>query len=160
MARLFLTEGEIYGIVVTDTDVIGTNGDETVVVGTNGIANFDPSFNRGGDEIVIQGDAADYLGARVGSSLVITNGSIASITIPIGTAGTTITFDEDPSTLDGDSFTLLTSGGAVTLGDQVITTTPAALDGLGEPNAALSAALSAAPLAAEVAADCNYLVIG
>ena len=161
MARLFLEAGETYGPIgsFTTTEVIGTNGNETVIVGANGIGNFDPSFNRGGDEIVIMGDPADYLGARVGSSLVLTNAGDASIKIPIGTAGTTITFDETPATLDGDSFTLVFAGANVTLGDQVITTTPAALTGLGEPNAALSAALSAAPLATEFAADSSFLTI-
>lgn len=139
MARLYLDAGSVYGIIgsFAPTDVIGTNDSETVYVSPNGKAIFDPSFNRGGDEIVIQGDSSFYSAALVGSSILITNDNNASIRIPVGTAGATVSFE------DG-SFDLLFNGTAVVLGDQVINATSTALD-LTPPPAAIES-LSAVPL--------------
>ena len=115
MARLFLNPGETYGTVggFSNSDVIGTNANETVNVARDGDADFDPSFNRGGDVINIAGPAALYQASLVGSSLLLTSAEGANITIPIGTVGTTINF------LDA-SRVLIREGGQVKLGDQVI----------------------------------------
>lgn len=147
MARLFLEAGETYGLIgpFGTTDVIGTNGNETVIVQANGKATFDPSFNRGGDEIEIQGDSTDFLGGLSGSSLLITSDNGASIRIPFGSAGTTITFQNG-------SFDLVFANGAITLGEQVITGTPTALENLGE-------GIAASALSAEPSAD-GFLMLG
>jgi len=125
MARLFLAAGETFGTIgpFDNTDVVGTNNNEVVYVAEDGLATFDPSFNRGGDEIVITGISAAFEGARSGSLFVVTSNLGAEINIPIGTAGTTITFN------DG-SFTLIFDGTNVLLGDQVITNTPEPLSDL------------------------------
>lgn len=143
MARLYLSPGETYGFIGSFdvTQVIGTNSDETVYVGPNGKATFDPSFNRGGDEIAFLTSALDvntfasasgYDGVRSGSNLLITNDAGASLAIPIGSGGTIITFAEG-------SFDLGISDGVIKLGDQVITTTAASLDNLGDPVSAPAA---------------------
>lgn len=133
MARLFLDPGQTYGSIgpFGITEIFGTNEAEIVYVEETGKANFDPSFNRGGDEIIIDGASQNYSAVRAGSAIVITNGGDAgaSIRIPVGTAGATITFS------DG-SFELVVVNNVIQLGEQDITTTAAALDGLGEPAAA------------------------
>lgn len=134
MARLFLQAGETYGNVggFSNTDGVGTNNNEKVYVDIDGKATFDPSFNRGGDQIVILGASEFFSGVRSGSALLLTSAAGASIRIPIGTAGTTITFN------DG-SAELIVTNNLVKLGGQTITTTAATLDGL----------FAAPPLAAE-----------
>lgn len=135
MARLFLDSGQTFGNIggFNSTDVIGTNASEKVFIAADGKAIFDPSFNRGGDEIVILGNAVGYSGALSGSSLLITSTAGASIRIPVGSAGTTITFSEG-------SFQLAVAAGVVHLGGQTISSTAAPLTSLGTP----------APLSADV----------
>ncbi len=125
MARLFLSAGETYGNLggFSNTDVVGTNSNEKVYVDSNGKATFDPSFNRGGDEIVILGASQFFSGVRSGSALLITSAEGASIRIPIGTVGTTVTFN------DG-SAQLVVTNNVVKLGGQTITTTAASFNGL------------------------------
>jgi hypothetical protein len=155
MARLFLAEGETFGTIgpFDNTDIIGTNSNEIVYVAENGLATFDPSFNRGGDEIVVTGISAAFEGARSGSLFVITGNLGAEINIPIGTAGTTITFN------DG-SFTLVFDGTNVLLGDQVITNTPEPLDSL-QAMEALSLAIGAdAPPSSETTPGSEFSTFG
>lgn len=160
MARLYLDAGQTYGIIgpFSPTDVIGTNGNETVIVDTNGKANFDPSFNRGGDEIVIQGTSGNYSGALSGSTLLISNDNGAAIRIPVGREGATITFSNG-------SFELILANNQITLGDQVITANASTLNGVGESEAAPLAALATpfvedtAPPAADFAVHSNYLFL-
>lgn len=146
MARLFLQAGETYGNVggFGNTDIVGTNNNEKVYVDSNGKATFDPSFNRGGDEIVILGAAQFFSGVRSGSALLITNAEGASIRIPIGTVGTTVTFNEG-------SVQLVVTNNVVKLGGQTITATAASLNGLfaAPPAAELHSADSAALHAAD-----------
>lgn len=129
MARLFLDPGQTYASIgqFGTTEVFGTNEAEIVYVEQIGKANFDPSFNRGGDEIIIDGASASYSGTRVGSAIIISSSGEfgASIRIPVGTAGSTVTFS------DG-SFELLVVDNVIQLGDQDITATAAVLNGLGE----------------------------
>jgi hypothetical protein len=157
MARLFLSPGQTYGFIgpFDITDVIGTNSSETVYVEANGRANFDPSFNRGGDEIIIQSASSGYTGVRSGSNLLITNETGALLSIPFGSAGSTITFN------DG-SFELVFSSGTLKLGDQVITATAAPLADLGEGIAASALAVGAMadPVPVDFAASSNLLLLG
>jgi len=150
--------GKRYGFIgpFDITDVIGTNSSETVYVEANGRANFDPSFNRGGDEIIIQ---SVFVGlrrvVRSGSNLLITNETGALLSIPFGSAGSTITFN------DG-SFELVFSSGTLKLGDQVITATAAPLADLGEGIAASALAVGAMadPVPVDFAASSNLLLLG
>lgn len=118
MARLFLTPGQTFGTVgAFDTDIFGTNSNETVFLTANAIADFDPSFNRGGDIINIAGLAELYSASLVGSSLKLTAANGALITVPVGQP-TTINF------LDA-SRELKVVNGQVFLGAQQVTATPA-----------------------------------
>ena len=158
MARLFLEEGQTFGTIsVGTTDVIGTNGNEIVYVAETGRAVFDPSFNRGGDEIVFLAEAATFDGALSGSNFVVTSNFGAIVSIPIGTAGTTITFDDGTET---NSYTLQFDGANVTLGAQIITNSPEALDDL-DSMPPLSASFGEdAPPAPEVPLGSDFLTLG
>ena len=116
MARLFLEAGQTFGTVAGfgSTDVVGTNSNETVKLTADAKAVFDSSFNRGGDVVDIAGNAGLYTGTLVGSRLILTASNGASISIPVGTVGTTVHFaDADRS--------LIFSNGNVLLGSQIIT---------------------------------------
>ena len=116
MARLFLEAGQTFGTVAGfgSTDVVGTNSNETVKLTADAKAVFDSSFNRGGDVVDIAGNAGLYTGTLVGSRLILTVCNGASISIPVGTVGTTVHFaDADRS--------LIFSNGNVLLGSQIIT---------------------------------------
>jgi hypothetical protein len=137
VARLILKANETQGTIgpYSQTEIIGTAiGFETVYVEIGGKAIFDPSFNRGGDEIIIQGNSEVFQGVRSGSNLLLTNDFGAEIYIPAGSVGAKVTFD------DG-TFLLVVSNGSINLGDQPITTTAAPLNdvgaGLTEPPLAL-----------------------
>lgn len=110
--------------------VFGTSaGDETVTLvtpvgGQTLTVSFDGSFNQGGDTIVFAGNASDYTIVQDSSGVIIEGNGI-SATIPAGPAGTDIVFgDGDPLSLAID-----TTAGAIVLGDQTVTDTPAAIGG-------------------------------
>lgn len=95
MARLFLSSGQTYGTVGAGspaTEIFGTLGNETVNVAADGDAIFDASFNKGGDTIVIGGNAASYTASVSGSNIVLTSASGANIVIPFGSTGANIQF--------------------------------------------------------------------
>lgn len=101
-------------------EVSGTLENETIELGGNGRATFDPSFNRGGDTIRINGVVADYRASVSGSNVVITNASGAEITIPVGAQGLTLEFLDQAAMLRFD--------GAVRFGNRTIDDTPGALE--------------------------------
>jgi len=102
-------------------DVFGSNAAERLEL-HSGDVRLDPSFNRGGDMLLLDMAAQDYTAARQGSSVVIAGGDLV-LTVPVGTAGTTIEFA-------GDSRVLLydTQSGQVLIDDQPIAVTPTILN--------------------------------
>ena len=82
---------------------------------THGSFALDPSFNRGGDKIVVDEPATDFTAVRFGSDVRL-DGSDTDIIIPIGTAGTTIHFANGDQILRFD-----TDLNAVLLSTQTIT---------------------------------------
>jgi hypothetical protein len=136
VGRLFLKANEPYGTIGHfSTDVFGTaDGHEKVFLQSDALVVFDPSFNRGGDEIVIAGNANLFKGARSGSNLLITNDLGAQIFIPAGTVGAKVTFDNG-------SFLLAIKNGAIQLGDQVMDATATQFTALGTGIAQAPAAL-------------------
>jgi hypothetical protein len=91
--RLVMVNGHA-GSVRGAGDVFGTNGfqDLTVLDGSYAV-NLDGSFSRGGDIVRLQGDASTYDIRSVGSTAVFSKGEM-SVTIPIGTAGLPVVFDD------------------------------------------------------------------
>ena len=118
MARIILNPGEAGDVgSSTNYDVFGSTSGETVFVDGDAVVAFDPSFNGGGDTLVIDGLAADYSAHVEGSNIVLTNDDGAEITIPVGSAGITLVFTGE------DERELVVGAGGLTLGDQTIPTT-------------------------------------
>lgn len=158
MGRLFLSPGQTFGRIDAfdpTLEIIGTNSEETVFLGTIAIGTFDASFNRGGDELIIDGLSSNYDGGLLGSRLIISDDDGTNISIPAGIAGMNITFD------DG-SYTLQIAGGNIVLGDQVITGTATPLDSLGESNGGGDQAVAQAFAAADapVTLESSFEVAG
>jgi hypothetical protein len=80
---------------------------------------FDPSFNRGGDVIILPNQANTYTATLVGSAVLL-SGADQSLSIPVGVSGLTLRFADVERTL-------LFTGGAVKIGDQTIGSTATAL---------------------------------
>lgn len=109
-ARLVLAENGSATIGGNMT-VIGTNSGKETVTTLGGVITFDPSFNAGGDSITLAGKLTSYSAKVSGSSMLLTSGN-NSYSLPIGTTGTTLVFD--------DAFrTLLYSSGQYKIGNQV-----------------------------------------
>ena len=90
-ARLILSEGADVS-VGGKVQVIGTSAGKELVEVLNGKVSFDPSFNGGGDVIDLPGNASAWSAVRSGSSMFLTKGN-DSASIPIGTVGTDLAFD-------------------------------------------------------------------
>ena len=123
MARLTLTAGESVGLSSGNYSIFGsTAGAETVTIAAGTTVTLDASFNRGGDIISLGGNAANYTAARSGSSIVLTDTSGGSITIPVGTITSTVKFADVAA---GRALVFNTNTNAVELGAQTVTTTAA-----------------------------------
>ena len=110
-ARLVLSSGaeaSIGGKVL----VMGTSSGKEYVEVLGGKVSFDPSFNGGGDVIDLPGNAKAWSAVRSGSSMLLTKGS-DSASIPIGTTGADLAFDDVTRTL-------LFASGQFKIGTQVI----------------------------------------
>jgi len=92
--------------------VMGTSSGKEYVEVLGGKVSFDPSFNGGGDVIDLPGNAKAWSAVRSGSSMLLTKGS-DSASIPIGTTGADLAFDDVTRTL-------LFASGQFKIGTQVI----------------------------------------
>jgi len=141
--RVIVQAGSVAGAILGTYDIFGTNnGAETVTVFDNTIANFQGDFARGGDVIRLTDTATDFTVRISGSNVEIFSAS-ASITalIPIGTVGTTISFQTGPNQF-ADSRTLIFDGTNVVLGGQVVTGAVAALNPIAPAQSGQSALLA------------------
>lgn len=116
MARLILTTPGEDVDVGGNVDVIGTTAGGEVITITRGNISLDSSFNAGGDTIVLPGNSVAYTVQLVGSRAIIASSSV-SVSIPLGTAGTSVQFSNTTLTLEIES-------GAAYLGDQMLTSSP------------------------------------
>jgi hypothetical protein len=120
MARVTLSQaGEDVIVGGADVQVIGTSAGGEVITVVSGNVRLDPSFNAGGDTIVLPGNASDYTAYRTGGEVIFTrNDGGVTLRIPIGAAGTEIQFN------GGDSRTLLfnSTTGQATLEGQALGT--------------------------------------
>lgn len=136
MGRL-ITGAGFTGTIGGNITVYGTPERQTITVAdVAGTVTFDPSFNKGGDTIVLAKSAASYTIAQSGSTVVFSDGD-SRIVIPVGTVANTIQFS------DGDR-TLLFSGG-VKIGGQAVTTTAATITATGTTKSALAADTAVQP---------------
>lgn len=101
--------------------VKGSNGADTVTIEKGVEVVLDGSFNRGNDVINFDGLASSYSIVRLSSSsILVTDALGTSVTIPVGSAGTTLQFADASRELTG-------SATGITLGTQAVTTTAAAV---------------------------------
>ena len=91
--QLFAVDGFV-GAVRGTGKVFGANGfqDITILADSGKIA-LDGSFTRGNDIVRLEGDAASYTIERTASSAVLKHGT-TEVTIPLGTAGLALAFDD------------------------------------------------------------------
>jgi len=112
-ARLFLDEdasASVGGKLV----VYGTAGEENLHL-TRGTVTLDPSFNLGGDTVFLGGAAGTYTARLIGSSVLL-DGTLVDVTIPVGSNGMSLAFNDASHVL-----ALNTQAGTVSIGDQLIT---------------------------------------
>lgn len=149
MARVTLeTAGEDVFVGGSDVDVFGTtSGGEVITVNPGSNVVFDSSFAAGGDQIELAGGAASYSVRLSGSRVILTGENGTVVSVPIGTNGIEIDFG------NGDVRTLSVSNGAVTLGDQRVTSTEADVTPSVQTETALTAALSSLVAAQTELAD-------
>ncbi len=103
-------------------NVFGTSGGDETIDLLFGDISFDPSFNKGGDLLIIEAPASSFTALVEGTSVFLSNGTLDA-DIPAGIAGLDIRFGS------GDERTLLinTGLGAIVLGEQAIGLDPIAL---------------------------------
>jgi len=119
--RLFTTDGFV-GSAGGSGQVFGTQSLQDIsVLKRPGAVSFDASFNRGGDIIRLAGPASIWSIARSGSSAVFTDGD-TTITIPVGTTGAAIVFDDGVRALKFDG-----SLGSFRIGTQTFASAPQAI---------------------------------
>jgi Ca2+-binding RTX toxin-like protein len=119
MARVILTQAGEDVDVGGELTVIGTRSGGEVIIILRGVVSLDPSFNAGGDTVRLPDDAAFFTVRLVGSSAVIA-GLGVSVSIPVGSAGLQVSFNDETRTLLFDALS-----SAVKLGDQTVTATAA-----------------------------------
>jgi hypothetical protein len=105
------------GSVGGNGSIVGSNGFEDITVLYGQIA-LDGSFNRGGDIVRVSGNADSYvIGRTSASSAYIEAGTTTKVTIPIGSTGMGIVYDDGVRKL---SF----SSGAYKIGSQTFSADP------------------------------------
>ena len=130
MGRL-ITGAGYTGTIGGSITVYGTPERQTITVAdVAGTITFDPSFNKGGDTIVLAKSAASYTVTQSGSTVVLSDGD-SRIIIPVGTTANAIQFS------DGDR--VLIFDGGVKIGSQTVTTTAATITATGTTKSTLAA---------------------
>lgn len=127
MARLILTQAGEDVEVGGDVTVFGTSTGGEVITVLRGNIILDPSFNLGGDTIRLADDA-QYFTVRMAGSIAILQGLGTSISIPVGSAGLEIAFNDVTRILRFDA-----QAGMVKLGDQGFGATAVAVLPVGGP---------------------------
>lgn len=115
MARLVLTQPGEDVVVGGEVTVVGTTSGGEVITVLLGNIVLDASFNAGGDTVELPGAASAFTVRLVGSTAVLTSAK-GTVTIPVGTAGLQVAFEDVSRTLRFD-----TASSSVKLGDQVLT---------------------------------------
>ena len=117
MARLFLQNESATFSSSGASSVTGSNGAEIVTIGTGNFT-FDASFGRGGDTIILAGNAGGYNITRAGTQVTLTSDDgLTTIVVPAGTGGLAVQFADATRTLQ-------VSNGQVVLGGQTVNTGP------------------------------------
>lgn len=117
----FAPDGHI-GTIGGSGTIFGTAGFQFLSFAAQpGFIGLDASFNRGGDTLRLTGRADSYAASRSGSSALLDNGS-AQYLLPVGTAGTWLSFDDGFRELALDL-----EAGMITIGSQQVGAEPETL---------------------------------
>lgn len=114
-------EGQIY--LLGFYEIFGTDQQETITL-LNGEFDLDPSFNKGGDTIIVPFNIETFEVSRNGSVAIFENNPLL-ISIPAGPVGTEFTFAD----IDEVRLYIDTVQGRLLIGNQEITDTPMTLMG-------------------------------
>jgi Ca2+-binding RTX toxin-like protein len=117
--RLTAPDGWV-GAVGGNGLIFGSAGSQDVTL-LFGAITLDASFNRGADVVRFEGNASAFTVARSGSSAQMSAGSALVASLPVGTQNNVISFADGAH---GLSFTV----GAMRLGGQILTGTPAPIE--------------------------------
>lgn len=110
--RLFVEDG-FTGTIGGSGLVVGTAEHQKITLAdVAGTVSFDASFNRGNDIVELAGEASRWQVLRSGSNAIFTDGD-TFVSIPVGSAGTLLLFEDGYRTLRFDS-----AGGTFAIGDQ------------------------------------------
>lgn len=102
--RLFLGDNSLDSVGGSGA-IFGTSGPQAVgIEDFAGTITLDPSFNRGGDLIFLEGKAERWEVVRLGSSAVLSDGD-TFVSIPLGTVGTVVAFGDGSRLLRFDEAT-------------------------------------------------------
>jgi hypothetical protein len=135
MAQLITGSGGYAATVGGTVRVIGSNDVDVIsLADIAGKISFDGSFNRGGDFIVLPNAAKAYSIVRASSSITLSDAD-STITIPVGSKGTTLQF--------ADGELILKFDGQIMIGSQIVTTASAAITAALSTKTALPTATSA-----------------
>ncbi|MBZ6377226.1 hypothetical protein B5C34_05990 [Pacificimonas flava] len=124
-ARLNLSDGAIVH-VRGQYDIFGTGGEQVVEVSGSYQINLDPSFNRGGDVLLLNEEFTSIGFRRDGSTVTFEHSSGQQVRAPVGTAGLDVVFLGDQAVLRYD-----TELGDFYFGDRIFDTLPANGDVVG-----------------------------
>jgi Ca2+-binding RTX toxin-like protein len=127
LARVILTQPGEDVDIGGDVIVFGTRSGGEVITVLRGTIVLDPSFNAGGDTVRLPDDAAFFTVRLSGSSAVI-QGLGVTVTIPVGSAGMQVAFNDVTRTLLIDL-----ASSTVKLGDQAVTAAAASVVPAGGP---------------------------
>ena len=127
MARLTLTTPGEDVTVGGDVFVVGTTSGGEIITIVYGNIILDPSFNAGGDTIRLPFNAGDVTVRRSGAQAIF-EGTNLKVSVPVGSFGVEISFNDAVRTLSFDS-----DSGLVKLGYQSITSVPDAVEPAGPP---------------------------
>lgn len=127
MARMILTQPGEDVDVGGDILLFGTTAGGEVITVLRGAIVLDASFNAGGDTVRLPDDAASFTLRLVGAAAII-EGRGVSVTIPVGSAGVEIAFNDGTRNLRFDE-----ASSTVRLGEQRLTATAAAVLPFGSP---------------------------
>ncbi len=123
MSQLILTDGAPQWTIPagSNVDILGTDGADSIALSTGATVHLSSNFNKGNDNIYIQGNAADYTVSRSGATVTLTGPDGGVVTIPVSPTAQQLIFGDGAAELKIDA-------GEVKIGNQVIDDTPTAID--------------------------------
>jgi hypothetical protein len=112
VARLFVADAATV-VAQGNLEVFGTGVGQEIMLRPS-VARLDPSFNRGGDALFLEGNLSEFEASVFGSNVLL-EGAGYSVEIPVGIAGMELVFSDAAATLFYD-----VQAGSVFIGNKMI----------------------------------------